>query len=411
MSLNGWGDLQIGRTVYRETWDAVEGTDGTARTLDLKGQEASPPNPRDAVVHQHDNLNGLEAGLVLPITFTDKPERNQYGMVSKASSTMTDWNGTAGGVVTATWSATFARCGTGNETDLQSRLTGAARKNDFSATPETVHAPPPAHYAYFVGPNAPGIVTRTGAEGAITVYRGIPAGVMPKWGCDPAAYGGARVRLLETVGAVDYELEGTDRRAQPDAWTLGNSLVRIGPADPATGTLNLETWNTTDGAYTGRGWDVLLDGTALDTPDSVTIVHNTYEHVIVRLTFHRTGPGRVSVDIGLRRGAPFAELYVQTGVAATIKVVRHSTEAGTQTSGYLTANVDDPHGNRYVIGSARTFTADTANGGLSVAAATVLDAFVGSAIGGSAAVSGNAAADLFAQYIGALPESVYAVRR
>ena len=406
MSGNDWGDLRIGRTVYRETWDAIEGTDGMARTLDLKGQESCPPNPRDTVVGQHDNLTALEAGAVLPVTFTDKPERDCYAMVVRVSSTMSDWNG-ADGVVTAAWTASLSRCGTGNEIDLQSRLTGTSRQNDFSEDGVSFHAPPVGHYAYFTGPNSPGIVTRTGEDGAVKVYTGIPDGVMPKWGCEPSAYPAARVRAEDTAPAAGpLELEGTDRRAPAASWRLGNSLLRVAPG-AAAGTLLVGVWS--GGAWHTTAWDVSVAGAALSAFDSATVVHNAFEHVIIRLTSSRA-PGRVSLDLGLRRGSRLLELYVQTGTAATLAVALHAPQTGAQTSGYVTATGDDADGNRYIVGSARTFTAST-SGGLSKTATTTLDAFVGMVVGGAGAVSGDAAADLYAQYIGVLPEAVYAVRR
>lgn len=406
MSGNDWGDLRVGRTIYRETWDAIEGTDGMARTLDLKGQEGSPPNPRDTVVCQHDNLTALEAGAVLPVTFTDKPEQDCYAMVARASSTLSDWNG-EDGVVTATWTASLSRCGTGNEIDLQSRLTGAARQNDFSEDGTGFHAPPIGHYAYFTGPNTPGIVTRTGEDGAVKVYTGTPAGVMPKWGCAPTDYPGGRVRALDTAPAAGpLELEGTDRRAPAASWQLSNGLLRVSPG-AAAGTLLVGTWS--GGAWHTDAWDVSVAGVALSAFDSATVVHNAFEHVIVRLTSSRT-PGRVSLDLGLRRGSRLLELYVQTGTAATLAVALRTPQTGAQTSGYVAATGDDANGNRYVVGSARTFTAST-SGGLSKAAVIALDAFVAYAVGGAAAVSGDTAADLYAQYVGVLPEAVYAVRR
>jgi hypothetical protein len=75
------------------------------------------------------------------------------------------------------------------------------------------------------------------------------------------------------------------------------------------------------------------------------------------------------------------------------------------------ASSNDADGNKYVVGSSKSFTADTAIGGVSKASVTALDAFVGVVAGGTGAVTGDQAANLFAQYLGSSTEVVAAVRR
>jgi hypothetical protein len=106
------------------------------------------------------------------------------------------------------------------------------------------------------------------------------------------------------------------------------------------------------------------------------------------------------------------EVYVQAPTSTTITMVLLSGEAGTNAvAGYVTATGNDGAGNRYVIGSASTFTADTTNGGISASSVVGLDAFVGVQAGGASALAGDTAADLFSCYIAAPAETVQAVRR
>jgi hypothetical protein len=72
---------------------------------------------------------------------------------------------------------------------------------------------------------------------------------------------------------------------------------------------------------------------------------------------------------------------------------------------------NDANGNRMIIGSARSHTADTTTGGISKASVTALDFYIGAVISATSPASGDAAADLQAQYIGTLPESTYYVKR
>jgi hypothetical protein len=87
--------------------------------------------------------------------------------------------------------------------------------------------------------------------------------------------------------------------------------------------------------------------------------------------------GRFTVDLTLRRGSRFVELYVQGQTSSTLKAVLTTPEASTAGTGFVRVTANDANGNRAIVGSARTFTADTTNGGLSKASTTTLDAFLG----------------------------------
>jgi hypothetical protein len=143
-------------------------------------------------------------------------------------------------------------------------------------------------------------------------------------------------------------------------------------------------------------------------PDYVTVLRNDLECVTVRLT-KSLAPGRITVDLTLRRGSRLAEIYVQHQFGTTLKLVRATAEATTASTGYLTATAADANGHKFVMGSTRTFVADNVNGGLSRAATPTLDAFV--AIEPSGAAAGDQAAHLWAQYLGAASETVKGVRR
>jgi hypothetical protein len=102
---------------------------------------------------------------------------------------------------------------------------------------------------------------------------------------------------------------------------------------------------------------------------------------------------------------------MQRNAAATLLIRRLTAEAGTSATGWVGATANDLDGNRYIIGSAKVFTSDLANGGLSVAAATRLDAFIGAIVDGGTAVVGDRGIDLMQQYLGAPSEMMMGVRR
>lgn len=402
MSLFNWGDLTIGRIPLRETFAATE-AGGDDRSLDLEGQESYPPLTRAQVIARHDGVNSLIPGQVIPVTFTDKPERNGYYAVKTSSATYTEYRTE---MVTSDWRASLDRIGSDAETDLQSRLTGAVRLNDFALTGERWHAPPIGHYGYYTGSTNPTTMIRTGADGAMTVYRGVPANISPRWGCLPTAYLTGRVKVTTTSS---QEVYGVDVPLAATGWALSNGLVNITPS--ASASFDVQAY--TGGAYHSKLWNVSVAGSAasITSWDGATLLRNDPEMCILRLT-KGLSPGRATLDLTLRRGSRFVEGYLQTSTSNTLAAYRQTLEANTSfaASGYVTATSNDADGNKFSAGSARTFIAHT-NGGVQKATATALDFWLGVAAGGSSAVSGDAATDLRNQYIACMPEAVYGVRR
>ncbi|MFD4596715.1 hypothetical protein ACFWPQ_01655 [Streptomyces sp. NPDC058464] len=368
MAQYAWGDTTLGRIPLRETFGATEaGADD--RTLDLDGQESYPPLTRAQVIARHDGINALVTGQLVQATFTDKPERNGYYTVKAASSTYTEYRNEA---VTADWKVTLERVGSDSETDLQSRLTGAVRLNDFSLTGERWHAPAIGHYGYYTGATNPTTMTRTGADGTITVYRGVPANISPRWGCDPTSYQSGRVRVT-TTGS--QEVYGVDVPLSATGWSLTNGLVNITPS--ASATFDVQAY--TGGAYRSKLWNTSVagSGSSIAAFDKATLLRNDPEMVIVRL-IESLNPGRATLDLTLRRGSRFVEGYLQVGTSATLAVYRSSLETNTSAaaSGYVTATADDSDGNVFACGSARAFTAHP-NGGIIKSSATSMDFWIG----------------------------------
>lgn len=401
MAAYNWGDVQLGRIPLRETFTVTEGG-GESRSFDLEGQESYPPLTRAQVIARHDGINALQLGQCVPLTFTDKPERNGYYMVKGAGATYSEHLNER---VTTDWKVGLERIGSDAETDLQSRLTGAVRLNDFALTGERWHAPPIGHYAYYTGSSNPTTMTRTGADGAMTVYRSVPANVSPRWGCLPTDYLDGRVKVTTTSS---QEVYGVDVPLAVTGWALSNGFVNVTPS--ASATLDVQSYT---GAYRSKLWNISVAGSAssITSWDGATVLRNDPEMCIVRLIKGQS-PGRATLDLALRRGSRFVEGYLQIGTSATLAAYRSTLETNTSfaASGYVVATSNDADGNKFAAGSARTFTAHT-NGGVIKAAATAMDFWIGVVAGGSSAVSGDAATDLRNQYVAAMPEAVYGVRR
>lgn len=368
------------------------------RVLTLSGQESIPRLTADLVVSRREDFLSI-SGQMLPVLFTTKSYLNGFYVVQDTSGEITDWDNS---LRVFRWQCTLQRVGTESEVDIESRLSGAqSRANNFTITGERVHAPATGHNAYWSDATVTSAVTRTAEDGAIKVYRGLGLGVSPRWAVLPTAYGGGRVRVL--VNSV--ERAGTSFRCGVADWEMNNGLVRVRP-----GAL-FEVAAFTGGSWKAKAWDVLTGGVSLSSFDYATVLDNRYESSTIRLTKSLT-TGRVYVDLTLRRGSRFVEIFVQAEFGATIKVQRSSNEAGTNgLAGTVVATSNDADGNKYIVGGSRTFVADVVAGGFSIASTPVLDAFIGVVAGGTGAVAGDTATDLRAQYIGAPAEIVGAVRR
>lgn len=403
-----WGTVLIGRMTLRETFTASDATDGStgARAVSLTGEESSPPLTLAELAQRREDLAGLNGRLV-PVRFSTKSDLDGWYTVTDAGAEITNWSSE---VAKFSWSLKLSRAGAANAIDLESRLTGAGRQNAYGQAGERWHAPSASATGYFTGTSQPfGSIDRALAtEGTITVFRGVPSGVSPRWSSTLADYGRGRSRVL---------VDGVERTAQDvvvgaSAWSMSNDLIRVSPG--ASATLQVEAW---DGSAWDRiDWNASVSGStsgAITTWRAASVLRNDYELTTVRLMSGTTAAGRVTLDLSLRRGSRFVETYLQSDVAATPSWYRSAAEAGTASAStaYVSATGNDAGGNRYVIISAGPFTANTAQGGLTRAAARTLDAGIGSVVGGGSAVAGNTAASLRDQYILALAERTAAVIR
>jgi hypothetical protein len=395
--------VTVGRLVLREDRIVSETEDAGSRTITLTGQESPPRLAASALQQRREDILS-SVGSIVPVTFTAKTYLDGFYQIADGTSSVEDWKD---GMRVVPWSLTLRSLGTPDDTDLESRLSGAqTRANDFSATGERTHTPSLGALAYYAGTSVTGTVSRPCSDGGnLTTYRGVALAVSPRWVSAPAAYAGGRVRFTDSTG---LERAGLSQTVATTGWTLTNGVVRLRPG--SSGTFELSAW---DGSawesteWTVRHQDPWVNVTAWT---QLSLTRNDFETVSLRLV-QSLSFGRLLVDVILRRGMRFVEIYVQRHAADRIGVVRTTGAAHTQTSGYVVANADDVAGNRSVVASARTFTADAAAGGVTKTATATLDAMVGVVLNGSGAAAGDAAADLYAQYLGAAEERVKGVRR
>jgi hypothetical protein len=405
-----YGRVKIGRLVLREDHVVSETIDQNGnRSISVSGQESmgtATQYPLALISQKREDLLAI-TDQVVPVIFDRKPNYNGYYQVSLAGGSIENHDG-----LTAMfpWSATLMRVGTEQQIDIESRLGGAlTRTNVFSVTGVRCHAPSVGHIAYQTGSTIPLFTTRPTADGAIILYRTLAVGVNPRWACGITNYEKGRTRFIDSNG---YERSGVDASMPATGWELSNGLIRVKPL-ASGGVFEVSVW--TGSAWHVKNYDVTLGtgpAVTVGTFDYCSILENKYEFTAIRLV-KSLGPGRFTLDLTLRRGHRFVELYGQHDFSTTIKIVRSTTEAGTRPggTGYLVATSNDTDTNKYILGSSQTFTEDAVNGGLSKASTATLDAFIGVVAGGTGAITGDAATDIYAQYIGAPSELIRGIRR
>jgi hypothetical protein len=396
--------MRVGRLTLAEDFTISESASATGRSFTLAGSQTMPKLTRVRIEQLREDVLNL-VGQNIPITFTEKVNLNGFYNVTSSSANLTNWYGD---LVTMTWSLSLTRIGVPSNTDFESRLSGATtRSNDFTAIGKRWHAPPVGSAAYWAGSTAPIFVDRSGEEGSVRVYQNLPQGINPRYGVALPNFDKGRARFVDQNG---FERTGIDSETAPNNWEISNSLIKVRPLTTG-GTLEISTYLGFGTLYGAKTWDILQGvgpAVSMGIADYVTILQNDYFAVAIRLTKSIGTVGRMQVDLVLRRGATFVEIYVQHEFGTTLKIVRLTTEAGTGSTGYITATAADANGLKYFIGSAKTFTADTVNGGISKTATATLDAAVGVQLNASA---GNATADLYQQYIGSPAETVTGVGR
>lgn len=392
------GTMQIGRLIVTES--EVRELSETPDGISLKGVETNGAKPIQWARTFQQNVIGL-AGAFVPVFFSKKTDWNGFYMVNKSNATLTDWTS----IALCEYDVDLIRVGYPNDLDIESRLSGPqSLANDHSAVGERWNAPAIGHAAYMAGSSQPSQVARIGTEGTMKVYRSLALNVNPRWNIPAQLYPIGRCRFIDSNG---YERIGNDQSLSPSGWVMSNSMFRI--TGMASGnTLDIACW---DGStWDTKSWNLRYNGAALGVPRSVNIMHNEYETLVVRLLWDVTPSGRVWADLTLRRGARHVEIYMKSPISTTLGFLRAATEAATSSTGYITATANDAQGNKFTCGSAKTFTADTVNGGISKTTTLSFDGYIGCVVAGTGAQAGDTSAVIFSQFIGAPSERVIGVR-
>jgi len=400
-----YGTITVGRLTLREAYtpadDRTDATTGES-SVTFTGQESSPPLTAAQLRQRREDLTGM-LGQLVPVVCTDKETFDGFYQVTDVGASLVE---VAGQAEYFDWNLSLARVGSDTSVDVESRLTGVARGNDFTLTGERWHAPSAPASGYYTGTTQPSIVVRTGADGAMNVYRDVPASTNPRWYVVPEDYydGAAKV----TVGSLTRAASNVSMSTS--GWTLENSLVKVAP-----GVTDSFTISAHDGTqWEAKAWNVSIGTSgapAVTTWDAASIIRNDPECCTIRL-MKGGSPGRSLLDLTLRRGSRVVEGYLQTDRSTTLGLFLTTPESlSNQTAnGYVIASSDDAAGNKCTAGTARSCTYNT-NLGFYKSSTTTFGFYAGVVMGGSSAVSGDDAVSLREQYILSPAETTMFVRR
>lgn len=402
-----WGTLRVGRVELSEpplraVDEKVDASTGAA-DVTVTGQEASPLRTHTGLLAVREDLLSL-LGAQVPVVFEQKTTLTGWYEVRDVSATYLDW----GGVGKVDWNVSLRRVGAPSGVDVESRLTGVARVNDYSVTGERWHAPALGATAYWTGTTQPTTMTRTGQDGAMTVYRGVPASVNPRWVIAPDGfYGGAAYVAVAgaTRSAVHVDVDPID-------WEIGNTLVRVGHGD--TGTLLVSSYDPS-GEWDPVTWNVSATGAltgGITAWDGVSILRNTPEACALRMV-KDLAPGRALLDLTVRRGSRLIEGYLSVDRSTTAGLYLPDSAvllSNYSSEGYTFGYDDNTLGNKMLAGTPRSCVWSS-DRGIYKASTTVFSFYLGHIIGGGSSASGDSATDLRAQYMLSSAESTALARR
>jgi hypothetical protein len=354
-----------------------------------------------AVTDMHDDILGLPESLV-PLIYGGKAHRNGYYTVVSSKSSLVHL--TSQQIVQLTWAIDLIREGSDSEVDLEARMAGPAnRLNDFTLSGNRWISPPAGFTAFWAGGASPSSVSRLSPEGNQSVFLGLAETLAAiRFRCPIASYANGRARILSD----GRERAGVGVKLNASGWVLSNGFTQLGPRN---GGLWMSYY---DGAFSPQdNFNLSIAGATVGFPNFAQIMRNDYEQCTLRLVWNRSPQGRLVGDFTIRRGGRFVDIVLKTDVSTTIGLTRTPNEAGTAGSGFVRATSNDAQGDRYVVGSSRTFTNDLTAGGLSKSSTVRLDLMLGFELNGSTAITGDQAANLMAQYLGSPSVKVVAVRQ
>tara|TARA_B100000902_G_scaffold11033_1_gene13471 strand:- start:10711 stop:11952 length:1242 start_codon:yes stop_codon:yes gene_type:complete len=306
------------------------------------------------------------------------------------------------------------------EVNLESHFSGALIENSHSITSTTnqMHSPPRQHYTYY----HTGTLTNTSREqlqnqSTIIKTGGNLRDSNATYNVDPENYyeGAVEIKIKDYHDQLRLRA-GRDSDNKPTDAIVENGLIKLTVLGDNTSQCRFTThlYDPDSDDYTSaQTWAISATGseTEWQSWQSIQILKNEPQIATIRLTTHYDATnkdGRLVFDITMKRGARHLEFVASQWQVQQLNVKAVTSLAGTNDTGYIKATSSDGQGNKYIIGTPSTYTADTSNLGISVSGSTAVKGFIGGEIG--TASGANTSDSIRDQYIDSIFETVRVVK-
>jgi len=409
--------LKIGRlTILSPSTVSMEGGAGAVnKTISLNGTLAV--DDLDDAKYFRDELIAMSK-MNIPVAFTYTGDITLKGYCKVESANINIERYSLGGI---TYSLDILWLGAPGEVNMESHFSGALIENSHSITSTTMqmHSPPRQHFNYY----HTGTITNTereiyGGNNTLVKTASNLRATNATWNCEPENYyeGAVEIKIKDYHDQLRLRT-GRHSDNKPTDAVIQNGMMKLVVLGDNTSQCRFTTYiydpDLNDYA-SAQTW--AISATSSETEwqswQSIQILKNEPQIATIRLTTHynaTTRDGRLVFDITMKRGARSIEFVASQWTSQQLNVKSTSVLAGTNATGYVAASSSNNEGNKYLIGSPSSYTADTTNLGIEVSGTTAVKGFIGAEVGTSAA-GADTADNIRDQYLDSIFESVRVVK-
>ena len=409
--------LKIGRlTILSPSTLSMEGGAGAVnKTISLNGTLAV--DDLDDAKYFRDELIAMSK-MNIPVAFTYTGDITLKGYCKVESANINIERYSLGGI---TYSLDILWLGAPGEVNMESHFSGALIENSHSITSTTMqmHSPPRQHFNYY----HTGTITNTereiyGGNNTLVKTASNLRATNATWNCEPENYyeGAVEIKIKDYHDQLRLRT-GRHSDNKPTDAVIQNGMMKLVVLGDNTSQCRFTTYiydPDLDDYASAQTW--AISATSSETEwqswQSIQILKNEPQIATIRLTTHynaTTRDGRLVFDITMKRGARSIEFVASQWTSQQLNVKSTSVLAGTNATGYVAASSSNNEGNKYLIGSPSTYTADTTNLGIEVSGTTAVKGFIGAEVGTSAA-GADTADNIRDQYLDSIFESVRVVK-
>tara|TARA_Y100000114_G_scaffold43151_1_gene38576 strand:- start:149 stop:1390 length:1242 start_codon:yes stop_codon:yes gene_type:complete len=390
------------------------GTSDPNRSMSISGVLSSN-NVNEAKSLRDELISMAKSDVPIALTYTGDSTLKGYCRVTDASVNIPRYT-----IASISYSISLEWYGKPGEINLESHFSGALITNSHSITSTTnqFHAVPPQAYNY----HHTGTLTTTtreidGESNIVVRTGGNLRNSNATFNVEPENYyeGAVEIRIKDYNDTLRLRA-GKDSDNKPTDAEIKNGLIKLVFLGDNTSQCRFTTslYDPDQNTYASPiTWAISATGSATEWQSwqSIQILKNEPQIATLRCTTHynaATRDGRLVFDVTMKRGAQHLEFVASQYQAQQLNIKSTSALAGTNATGYVKATSADNQGNKYIIGTPSTYTADTTNLGISVSSTTTVKGFIGAEIG---TVSGaNTADSIRDQYIDSIFETVRVVK-